>query len=186
MRLQVLSQCGLDDPVRRCVGNERVGAQRYGQLVVQPDSQRILRHEHHDVTLSCVRTNDFCCLTSPSLVHASAREPHLASDAKDPQFRSLLWRQRPVLDVTVARENESSADSPGADPVSSLSPAVALLVNHAVDIVERLGVAVTPAGEVALQAGLPRVHYFFLCDGRSYLPHWHLAITGAASVPIRH
>ena len=63
-------------------------------------------------------------------------------------------------------KNESSADPLGADPVSSLSPAVALLVNHAVDIVERLGVAVTPAGEVALQAGLPRVHYFFLCDGR--------------------
>ena len=69
---------------------------------------------------------------------------------------------RPDLDVTVAHgESESSAD-----PVSSLSPAVALLVNHAVDIVERLGVAVTPAGEVALQAGLPRVHHFFLCDGR--------------------
>jgi hypothetical protein len=61
---------------------------------------------------------------------------------------------------------DNRADPLGADPASSLSPAIALLVNHAVNIVERLGVAVTPAGEVALQAGLPRVHYFLLCDGR--------------------
>jgi len=62
--------------------------------------------------------------------------------------------------------------SPGTTRLrtSSLSPAVALLANHAVDIVERLGVAVTRAGEVALQAGLSRVHYFLLCDDRYYLP----------------
>jgi len=65
---------------------------------------------------------------------------------------SSIARARLVvdLDVTVAHgENKSIADPLGADPVSSLSPAVTLLVNHAVDIVERLGVAVTPAGEVA-------------------------------------
>jgi len=49
MGLQVLSQCGLDNPVRRCVGNERIGTQRLGQLFRQPDSQRILRH---DTTMS--------------------------------------------------------------------------------------------------------------------------------------
>ena len=65
---------------------------------------------------------------------------------------SSIARARLVvdLDVTVAHgENKCSADPLGAGPVSSLSPAVTLLVNHAVDIVERLGVAVTPAGEVA-------------------------------------
>ena len=85
-------------------------------------------------------------------------------------------------------ENTRAAPAPSALTPFQILPAV-LLVNHAVDIVERLGVAITPAGEVALQAGLPRVHYFFyffFCDGREYLPHWHLAITGAASVPIRH
>ena len=50
-----------------------------------------------------MRTNDFCCLTSPSLGHASAREPHVASDAKEPQFRPLLWRQRPTALEQVAR-----------------------------------------------------------------------------------
>src|SRR6185436_7631751 len=67
---------------------------------------------------------------------------------------SSIARARLVVDlnVTVAHgENKCSADPLGAGPVSSLSPAVTLLVNHAVDIVERLGVAVTPAGEVARQ-----------------------------------
>ena len=97
------------------------------------------------------RVDHRAALRLPSVTHKQRAEEQRAADGRE---RYCPCTPRPDLDVTVAHgDNGSSADPLAADLVSSLSAAVALLVNHAVDIVERLGVAVTPAGEVALQAG---------------------------------
>ena len=71
-----------------------------------------------------------CCvdhraaLRLPPVTHKQRAEEQCAADCRE---RYCPRTPRPDLDVTVAHgENESSADPLGADPVSSLSPAVAL------------------------------------------------------------